>query len=188
MISKVEAVNYRCLRAISQALGRFHVMAGANGSGKSTFLEVIRVLRAFAKYPSDLVVLVPDGAIRLVVQTLLTERRQSLGIREVRLELLMDPLHDASPESQIVMLLRGYLRTHERALVLRDLAGSGWEQRGALALRQALLKALKENGWSENRDALYRELVRFESLDGCVVPSFRQFVETLRGWFPSESG
>jgi predicted ATPase len=48
MISKVEAVNYRCLRNISQALGRFHVMAGPNGSGKSTFLEVLRVLGAFA--------------------------------------------------------------------------------------------------------------------------------------------
>jgi predicted ATPase len=48
MISKVEAVNYRCLRNISQALGGFHVMAGPNGSGKSTFLEVVRVLGAFA--------------------------------------------------------------------------------------------------------------------------------------------
>ncbi|MCI0539462.1 MAG: ATP-binding protein [Verrucomicrobiales bacterium] len=48
MITRIEAVNYRCLRNTSQPLGRFHVMAGPNGSGKSTFLEVVRVLGAFA--------------------------------------------------------------------------------------------------------------------------------------------
>ena len=48
MISKIEAVNYRCLRDVSQPLDRFHVLAGPNGSGKSTFLEVVNVLRAFA--------------------------------------------------------------------------------------------------------------------------------------------
>jgi predicted ATPase len=49
MITKIEAVNFRCLRAVSQALGRFHVVAGPNGSGKSTFFEVPRLLAAFGK-------------------------------------------------------------------------------------------------------------------------------------------
>ena len=49
MISRIAAVNYRCLRNISQDLDRFHVLAGPNGSGKSTFLEVVRVLAAFAR-------------------------------------------------------------------------------------------------------------------------------------------
>ena len=48
MITKVEAVNYRCLRNISRELGPFHVIAGPNGSGKSAFFEVIKVLGAFA--------------------------------------------------------------------------------------------------------------------------------------------
>jgi hypothetical protein len=217
-------------------------------------------------YPHDLVVVVPDGAICLVAQTLVIQRRLSMGIREVDVELVKDPLHDASPESKVVMLLRGYLRTHKHAMVIRDLAGSGWEKRGAGALREALLRALTENGWEPHRiqaiilepeleawlrltsvhvqklvndrarrnagfssllftdqvrqivtelggesrgkprqpkecfehilafygiprsNALYRELARRESLDGCVVVSFKEFVQTLHGWFPSEGG
>ena len=55
MITRVEAVNYRCLRNISQPLDGFHVMAGPNGSGKSTFLEVVKILGAFAEGGLDAV-------------------------------------------------------------------------------------------------------------------------------------
>jgi len=41
MISLIEALNYRCLRYIRQPLGPFHVLVGANASGKSTFLDAI---------------------------------------------------------------------------------------------------------------------------------------------------
>lgn len=41
MITKIEALNYRCLRYVSQELGDFHVLAGPNASGKSTFLDVV---------------------------------------------------------------------------------------------------------------------------------------------------
>lgn len=44
MISLVEALNYRCLRYVRQPLGPFHVLVGANASGKSTFLDVIGFL------------------------------------------------------------------------------------------------------------------------------------------------
>ncbi len=44
MISQIEALNFRCLRYIHQALGPFHVLVGPNASGKTTFLEVIAFL------------------------------------------------------------------------------------------------------------------------------------------------
>jgi predicted ATPase len=53
MITKIEAVNFRCLRAVSQKLGRFHVVAGPNGSGKSTFFEVPKLLAAFGRITAD---------------------------------------------------------------------------------------------------------------------------------------
>ena len=33
MITKIEAVNYRCLASVSQTLGNFHVITGPIGSG-----------------------------------------------------------------------------------------------------------------------------------------------------------
>ncbi len=44
MISLVEALNYRCLRHVRQPLASFHVLVGANASGKTTFLDVVAFL------------------------------------------------------------------------------------------------------------------------------------------------
>jgi len=44
MITLIEALNYRCLRYVSQPLGPFHILVGPNASGKSTFLDVASFL------------------------------------------------------------------------------------------------------------------------------------------------
>jgi predicted ATPase len=44
MITLIEALNFRCLRYISQPLGPFHILVGPNASGKTTFLDVIAFL------------------------------------------------------------------------------------------------------------------------------------------------
>jgi len=44
VITKIEALNYRCLRNVSQALDPFHVLVGPNASGKTTFLDVVAFL------------------------------------------------------------------------------------------------------------------------------------------------
>src|SRR5436305_12132904 len=44
MITLIEALNYRCLRYVSQPLGPFHVLVGPNASGKTTFLDVVALL------------------------------------------------------------------------------------------------------------------------------------------------
>jgi predicted ATPase len=44
MITRIEALGYRCLRYVSQPLGPFHVLVGPNASGKTTFLDVIAFL------------------------------------------------------------------------------------------------------------------------------------------------
>lgn len=44
MITLVQALNFRCLRYISQKLSSFHVLVGPNSSGKSSFLDVISFL------------------------------------------------------------------------------------------------------------------------------------------------
>jgi predicted ATPase len=44
MISRIEALNFRCLRYIEQSMGSFHVLVGPNASGKTTFLDVVAFL------------------------------------------------------------------------------------------------------------------------------------------------
>jgi len=46
MITKVEALRFRCLRYVSQPTDRFHVIVGPNASGKTTFLDVVAFLGA----------------------------------------------------------------------------------------------------------------------------------------------
>lgn len=41
MISRIEVLNYRCLRYIDQSVANFHVLVGPNASGKTTFLDVV---------------------------------------------------------------------------------------------------------------------------------------------------
>lgn len=45
MIRRIEALNYRCLRYVNQPLQDFHVLVGPNASGKSTFLDVLGLVR-----------------------------------------------------------------------------------------------------------------------------------------------
>ncbi|MCP4656980.1 MAG: ATP-binding protein [bacterium] len=44
MITLIETLNFRCLRYVSQPVGRFHVLVGPNASGKTTFLDVVAFL------------------------------------------------------------------------------------------------------------------------------------------------
>jgi predicted ATPase len=49
VISRIEALNYRCMKQIDQALGPFEILVGANASGKSSFLDVIAFLGDFVR-------------------------------------------------------------------------------------------------------------------------------------------
>lgn len=103
----------------------------------------------------DLVILSPDGAYKQVLPVLL-KRHQALGIRAITFDVVSDPYHDAS--GQIVELLRPYLTSHGKALVVRDIEGSGKEAGGAAALEAELMESLVQNGWqAENSAALVLE-------------------------------
>lgn len=47
--TRIEALGFRSLRHVSQELSDFHVLVGGNGSGKSTFLDVLAFLGDIVK-------------------------------------------------------------------------------------------------------------------------------------------
>ena len=53
MIKLIEAKNYRSLRYISRRLDSFHVLVGANATGKSTFLDIIQFLSDIINFGID---------------------------------------------------------------------------------------------------------------------------------------
>lgn len=57
MITRIQALHYRCLRHVDQNVGPFQLLLGANASGKSTFLDVVSFL-------SDLVTRGVESAMR----------------------------------------------------------------------------------------------------------------------------
>jgi len=53
---RIEAVGYRCLKAVSQELNPFEILVGANGSGKSSFLDVIHFVSDFMQHGLDVAI------------------------------------------------------------------------------------------------------------------------------------
>lgn len=54
MITKIEALNYRCLRYVSVPVKPFQVLVGPNGSGKTTLLGVVTLLGSLASHRYDI--------------------------------------------------------------------------------------------------------------------------------------
>jgi len=68
MISRIQALNYRCLRYVDQPLKPFQVLVGGNATGKSAFLDVIALL-------GDLLRVGLDGALLIQPSRIGTEGR-----------------------------------------------------------------------------------------------------------------
>lgn len=97
----------------------------------------------------QLAVLVPDGAYPLVLSAFLESRTKSLGLRRVEYEIVKDAFRDSSREA--VELLRPFQRRCSHALIIRDLHGSGWEDKGADALEETIKQEMVVTGWSAGR-------------------------------------
>lgn len=117
MLTLVEALGFRCLRDVSQSLGAFQVLVGANASGKTTFLDVVSFL-------GDVVSGGPESAVRRRSENIgdLTWWRSGTEfelaiearIPDDRRGLLAEPAHDTiryevrvglTPQSQEIGLL-----------------------------------------------------------------------------------
>lgn len=185
MITLVEALNYRCLRYISQPLGPFHVLVGANASGKSTFLDVISFLSKLVSEGPDAAVgerttdfrdLVwgrKGGYFELAIEARIPESRKELmksgNFDTVRYEIAMG-LDEAANEVGIVAE-RVLLKTSVQSPAgVKDLFPVSYESPGTLLSGQAPknMKSIVKKG--EGNDWFYSE-VPHEIWDG-LIPSF----------------
>jgi hypothetical protein len=100
--------------------------------------------------PAKLVVVVADGTYEAVLKELFARFREA-GFQQVEPRIVPDTYHDSS--RKLTELLRPFLREYDHALVLRDLAGSGFEAKGARGLEEHLEMQMRANGWLHKKHA-----------------------------------
>ncbi len=118
MFAKIEVLNYRCLRYVSQSLDSFQVLIGPNASGKSTFLDVVAFLSdvvqekegvaaaVAARAPDvrDLCWMRQGGTFEFVVEAVVPEAlryRSNSGYARARYEIRVG-LHPETRETSLL--------------------------------------------------------------------------------------
>lgn len=139
MIRLIEAKNFRSLKYITQPLGEFNVLIGANGSGKTTFLDVVGFLSDLVSNGvdyaitrrcqnfKDLTFSGQGGAIELAIEVELPEKLHALlpkefdRIRfEVRLGLTANTQEHTILEERILLLHSLFSDQNQAADMVRE--------------------------------------------------------------------
>ena len=128
MITRIQALNYRCLRYVDVALDRFHVLVGANASGKSTLFDAVSFVGDFVRdglekavsrrayHIQDLVWARPRDDLRFelaieleIPEPLRTQLPEHGGYHTCRYELVVSGSADGPPrvESEQCVLVAG---------------------------------------------------------------------------------
>jgi hypothetical protein len=97
----------------------------------------------------DLLILAADKDAKFGIESLLTNRRNRLGIREITFECIVHPDKDSGVRSNPLPFLRNRLNDFERALLIFDFEGSGSESRTVTAIELKLEDLLSANGWQD---------------------------------------
>ena len=114
MIRIIQARQYRCLRYVRQELNQFQILVGPNASGKSTFLDVLRLLR-------DLLLHGPKDAVGLRSPNVENLVWMGQGSRfELAVELEIPPVRRLHP----VVGAEGILPTHMDDAAARRAGGA----------------------------------------------------------------
>lgn len=98
----------------------------------------------------DLIVLVADKDTKESIQCLLEKRTASLGIREIKYEIVVHPERDPGCLTNADAILRPYLRRYLYALVVFDREGCGRDQEPRDSLERVVEDDLSKNGWNHS--------------------------------------
>jgi len=104
--------------------------------------------------PLDLVLLVADRDAHEALDALLSERRPSLGVRNIRYEILGHPRHDPGCFHEAPALLQTFQARALHALVIFDHEGSGQDHRPPAEVEEDLRRQLSISGWGDRSEVL----------------------------------
>lgn len=103
---------------------------------------------------SDLVVLAPGKDERETFDALLSSRWKSLGIRQIRYQILVHPRRDSGCLREAPEVLEPFVARANRALVVFDHEGSGREADPPDQVADSLRARLARAGWGERAEVL----------------------------------
>jgi hypothetical protein len=96
----------------------------------------------------DLIVLVADKTISVSVQTLLSKRYVSLGIRQLSFDIYTHPQRDPGCRCLGIKFLRPFADLYKHALLMFDFEGCGEQNKDKVELKDELDKNLADAGWN----------------------------------------
>ncbi len=127
----------------------------------------------------DLVVLVADGTIQRTIQTLLEERRDSLGISVLAVDFQVHRHRDSGCRTAPGPVINPLRNRYDKALVVFDFHGSGEKRRTASQLETDLEQDLMRAGWGHDEIAV----VSIEpELEAWVFGSSSRHLEHIIDW------
>lgn len=143
----------------------------------------------------DLVMLVPGKDERETFDTLLSSRQESLGIREIRYNIIVHPRRDPGCFHEAPDMLQPFVARARYALVVLDYDGSGQEHRAAPDVVRDLKERLAGSGWGKRAEVLllepelenwvWSDSPHVDTATGWVgrTPALQQWLRG-RGWWP----
>ena len=132
----------------------------------------------------DLVVLAADGTIQRTIQTLLEERRDSLGISALTVDFQTHRHRDPGCRTAAGSVINPLRNRYTKAMVVFDFHGSGERHRTAPQLEFDLERDLRNAGWGQDGIAV----VSIEpELEAWVFGASFQRLEQLIDWSQRQS-
>ena len=135
-------------------------------------------------FSKDLVVLAADGTIQRTIQTLLEERRDSLGISAISVDFQTHRHRDSGCRTSPGSVINPLRSRYSKAMVVFDFHGSGERHRTATQLETDLEQELRRAGWGQDEIAV---LSIEPELEAWVFGASFQRLEQIIDWSQSQS-
>lgn len=143
-------------------------------------------------YLKDLIIVVADSEMDFVMHSLLEQRHQSLGIRQIAFDIKRHIHRDAGCLTDCHNYLREDLRYYHYSMVIFDKEGCGREQYSRTEIELEVEDRLSINGWSDRCAAIVIDpeleaWVWSDSSEVDMIFGWKDRTPPLREWIKSKT-